>query len=338
MPTKAPEPTRRLTVRIPPEAAGRLDRALARELTGAHSRSELARLIREGRVRIGGAPAKPATEVRGGDVVVIELPEPEPSDLIPEDLPVGVLWEDDRLAVVDKPAGMVTHPAGPLRTGTLVNALLFRLGGLSGVGGVLRPGIVHRLDKGTSGLLVVAKDDETHRRLADQLRDRTLSRTYDAIAWGRVAPRGFTVDAPIGRHPRDRKRMAVVEGGRAARSHVTVRSASDLASRLEVRLETGRTHQIRVHLRHQGHPIVGDGTYGGRRQSLRRVPAHLRGDAERLLGRIDRPALHSRKLELTHPFTGDRIRVESPPPADFRGLLDLVEAREGRPPQEPEIS
>jgi len=278
-------------------------------------------------VRLGDAPAKPATEVRGGDVVTIDLPEPEPSDLVPEDLPIGVLWEDDRLAVVDKPAGMVTHPAGPLRTGTLVNGLLARLGGLSGVGGVLRPGIVHRLDKGTSGLLVVAKDDETHRRLADQLRDRSLSRTYDAIAWGRVAPGSFTVDAPVGRHPRDRKRMAVVEGGREARSHVTVRLASDLASRLEVRLETGRTHQIRVHLRHRGHPLVGDATYGGRRQSLRRVPVSLRHDAEHLLARIERPALHSRRLELTHPYTGERIRVESPFPADYRAALDLLEGR-----------
>jgi 23S rRNA pseudouridine1911/1915/1917 synthase len=334
MSTKPPEPIRRLTVRIPPEAAGRLDRALARALTGAHSRSQLARLIRDGRVRLRGAPAKPATEVVAGDVVVVELPAPEPSDLMPEDLPIGILWEDDRLAVVDKPAGMVTHPAGPLRTGTLVNALLAKLGGLSAEGGALRPGIVHRLDKGTSGLLVVAKDDETHRRLADQLRDRTLKRTYDAVAWGRVAPADFVVDAPIGRHPRDRKRMAVVEGGREARSHVTVLAATELASRLEVRLETGRTHQIRVHLRHKGHPVVGDAAYGGRRHALRGVPVHLRSDAERLLARIDRPALHARRLELTHPFTGERIRVESPCPPDYRAVVDLLG---GRPPHGPEI-
>lgn len=291
---------------------------------GRHSRSELARLIRSGRVLLNGRPAKPSSETRPGDRVAVELPPPEPSDLAAEDLPVRIVWEDEHLAVVEKPAGMVTHPAGPLRTGTLVNALLARLGDLSGVGGVLRPGIVHRLDKGTSGLLVVAKSDEAHRRLAAQLRDRTLSRTYEAIAWGSVAPRAFTVDAPIARDPRDRKRMAVVSGGKEARSHVTVLDAGELASRVEVSLETGRTHQIRVHLAHRGHPVVGDATYGGRRRALRSLPAPLRPAGSALLDAIDRPALHARELGLVHPFTREALSFESPLPADFRGVLDLL--------------
>jgi len=315
---------RRLTLTIPPEAAGRLDRALARELAGSHSRSELARLIREGLVRLNGKPAKPATEVRAGDEISVELPPPVASDLPAEDLPVRVLWEDEHLAVVDKPAGMVTHPAGPLRSGTLVNALLHRISDLSGVGGVLRPGIVHRLDKGTSGLLVVAKHDESHRRLAERLQRREIRRIYETLAWGRVQPPEFVVDAPIGRDPRHRKRMAVVEGGRPARSRVRVLSAGEPASHLEVSLETGRTHQIRVHLRHRGHPVVGDATYGGRRRALRTVSPGARVAAERLLQILARPALHARRLELVHPFSGEPLAFESPLPGDFRAALAVL--------------
>jgi 23S rRNA pseudouridine1911/1915/1917 synthase len=314
-----------LTLRIPPEKKGaRLDQALAAELRGRHTRSEIRRLIRAGRVTIEGRPAKPSTEVQGGEAVTLDMPPPEPSDVLAEDLDLRIVWQDEHLAVVDKPAGMVTHPAGSLRRGTLVNALLWKIRDLSSVGGALRPGIVHRLDQGTSGLLVVAKHDECHRRLTAQLAARTLKRTYEAVAWGRVAPESFVIDAPIGRHPRDRKRMAVVDGGREARSHVRVITATEMASHLEVSLETGRTHQIRVHLLHRGHPLVGDAQYGGRRRSVRRVPRAARSRADRLLEAIERQALHARALALTHPVTEERLTFESPRPADLEAVIRLL--------------
>jgi 23S rRNA pseudouridine1911/1915/1917 synthase len=203
---------------------------------------------------------------------------------------------------------MVTHPAGPLRSGTLVNALLHHLTNLSGVGGVLRPGIVHRLDRGTTGLLIVAKNDEAHRRLAEQLRERTLKRTYLAVAWGVVTPDEFTIEAPIGRDPRDRKRMAVVPGGREATSFVHVLGRTELVSAVRVELETGRTHQIRVHLRSRGHAVVGDSAYGGRKGSARAVTPHLANQAAEILATIERPALHARALRFVHPDRANRWR------------------------------
>jgi 23S rRNA pseudouridine1911/1915/1917 synthase len=262
--------------------------------------------------------------VAPGDVVVVDLPPPLPSELLAEDLPIRIVWQDEHLAVVEKPAGMVTHPAGPLRSGTLVNALLYHLRDLSGIGGVLRPGIVHRLDQGTSGLLVVAKSDESHRRLAAQLKARTLRRVYQAVAWGRVARASFVIDAPIARDPRDRKRMAVVEGGKEARTSIRVLAAHALASHVQASLETGRTHQIRVHLRHAGHPVVGDAAYGGRRQAVRALPSELRSRGESLLAAIDRPALHARRIGFLHPFTGESLEFESPLPADFLEVLSRI--------------
>lgn len=302
---------------------------LARQLEGVESRSSVARLIREGHVLLNGRPAKPRTIVNPGDEVLVDRPVAVPSDVPAEDLPLEIVFQDQWLAVVDKAAGMVTHPAGAVRTGTLVNALLHHVGDLSGIGGVLRPGIVHRLDKGTTGLLVVAKDDESHRRLSAQLVSRRLKRLYEAVAWGRVQPDEFDVDAPIARHPRDRKRMAVVEGGKEARSHVRVRSADDLASHLDVELDTGRTHQIRVHLRHRGHPLVGDSTYGGRRRSVRGASAGVRRAADRLVDLIDRPALHARELRLEHPSTGEPMVFESPRPADIQRVLDFLTEHRG---------
>ncbi len=305
----------------------RLDRLLARLLAGEQSRSSVARLIREGRVLLNGRGTKPSTEAVGGDTVTVDLPAPEPSDIPAEDLPLNIVWQDEHLLVVDKAAGMVTHPAGPLRTGTLVNALLHHVRDLSGIGGVLRPGIVHRLDVGTTGLLVVAKHDESHRRLADALKKREIRRIYEAVVWGRVAPAEFMVDAPIGRHPRDRKRMAVVEGGREARSRVTVIRATDLASHVEVSLDTGRTHQIRVHLSHQGHPVVADATYGGRRRAVRSSVAGRRGAAPLLLDLIGRPALHAKRLEFRHPYRDEALVFESPRPEDIQRLLDALPPR-----------
>ncbi|MEZ5066926.1 MAG: RluA family pseudouridine synthase [bacterium] len=314
-----------LVLTIRETRATRLDRALAAELEGRESRSSVARWIREGRVLVNGRPGKPSTEVTAGDSIVVACPEaPDATDLPAEDLPIRVEYEDDRLAIIDKPAGMVTHPAGPLRTGTLVNAILHRFPRLSSVGGGLRPGIVHRLDKGTTGLLVVAKDDETHRRLSRQLADRTLHRIYQAVAWGRVEPERFTIDAPVARHPRDRKRMGVVEGGKEARSHVTVVFASELASHVQVELETGRTHQIRVHLAHRGHPLVADPGYGGRKRALVGVAPSVRRAADELLARISRPALHAGEIRLVHPWTGREIVGRSPLPADLAACLEAL--------------
>ncbi len=304
---------------------------LAELLSGEQSRSSIARFIRDGRVQLNGRPAKARSLVSDGDVVTIDMPDPESSDLVAEDLPLDIVWQDENLAVVDKPAGMVTHPAGPLRSGTLVNALLHHVRDLSGVGGVLRPGIVHRLDVGTTGLLVVAKHDECHRRLAAAMQRRDIKRTYEAIAWGRVEPPEFEIDEPIGRHPRDRKLMAVVEGGREARSRVRVRAVGDLATHIDVTLDTGRTHQIRVHLRHRGHPLLGDGGYGGRRNGLRRLDSGLRVAGESLLDLIDRPALHARLLEFIHPFSDKALRFESPRPVDFSRLLEALRSP-GSPP------
>ncbi|MDP6803134.1 MAG: RluA family pseudouridine synthase, partial [Gemmatimonadota bacterium] len=307
----------------------RLDRVLADLLSAEYSRSRLARLIRDGRILVNGRRARAGAPVAEGDSVTIDPPEPEESEITAEDLPIGVVYEDDRLAVVNKPAGMVTHPAGPLRTGTLVNALLFRLDGLSGIGGVLRPGIVHRLDKGTTGLLVVAKDDACHRLLSAQLEDRTLSRVYTAVAWGRVGPDRFTIDAPIGRHRRDRKRMAVVEGGRDARSHIEVEAAGSVASLLTVQLETGRTHQIRVHLAHRGHAMVADSDYGGGDRSVRRFQGPDRGTARRYLGMIERPALHAGRIGFRHPFRREAMAFEVPLPEDLAALVREVRRRAG---------
>lgn len=319
-----------LRLRIPPgRSPERLDRALARELAGEESRSSVARLIRDGRVLLNGRPARPASEVVSGDEVAIDRPEPEPTSLTAEDLEFGIVFEDSAIVVVDKPAGMVTHPAAGAHSGTLVNALLHRIHDLSGVGGVLRPGIVHRLDKGTTGLLVVAKNDEAHRALAAQLAERTLKRVYRAIAWGRVSPASFVIDAPIARHPRDRKRMAVVEGGKEARTHVRVQHATDLASLLEVELETGRTHQIRVHLQNAGHPLVGDATYGGRRRAIRTAAPEIRRAADALVREIDRPALHAYRLRLIHPVTKEPREFESPVPEDLRRVAAIVGAAGG---------
>ena len=314
-------PKEPLHLRIPPEsAARRLDRALADILEGRESRSSIARLIRAGKVRVNGRIAKPSIEVGAGDAIEVEIEPPASPEFVPEDLAIRIAYEDDFLAVVDKPAGMSTHPAGAMRTGTLVNALLHRMRGLSNVGGAMRPGIVHRLDKGTSGLLVVAKDDETHRRLARAVATREVHRIYEAVAWGRV-PARCTIDAPLARHPRDRKRMAVVARGKSARTHVRAIRREEVASHVEVRLETGRTHQIRVHLAHRGHPIVGDPVYGGRRRALADASPHVRRQAEALARLIDRPALHSRRLEFIHPVTGEELALESPLPHDMARLV-----------------
>lgn len=325
-------PTVMLELTVPPEAAGhRLDRFLAGAL--AHlSRARVQALIREGHVQLNQRPAKPAESVRVADVVSWEEPAARPTALVAEARELPILYEDDDLLVLDKPVGLVTHPAPGHAEGTLVNALLAHCGTLSSVGGEQRPGIVHRLDKDTSGCLVVAKNDLAHRSLSEQFADRTTRKTYLALVRGVPRPTSGTIEQPIGRHPVHRKKMAVVPPprGRSARTDyrvllvLTAREASgkesDLPSRpyqvaatplsvqdvrgreevslVECRLHTGRTHQIRVHLKHLGYPILGDTLYGGP-------------------GTVPRQMLHAWKLGFAHPRTGEPVEFRAPPPPDF---------------------
>ncbi len=248
---------------------------------------------------VNGRPATPADRVSAGDEIVVELPEAFVTAAEPEEIALDVVYEDGDLAVVDKPAGMVVHPAPGHYTGTLVHALLGRGGPWSGAGGEARPGIVHRLDKGTSGLIVVARTDAAHRALSAQLGDRTLSRTYLAVVRGIVKSDAGVLEGPIGRHPEERKRMAVVAGGRHATTRYQVVERRRNHTLLRCDLDTGRTHQIRVHLSALGHPIAGDAEYGGREDGA------------------DRPMLHAWRLRLRHPRTGAEMSFEAPPPRDF---------------------
>ena len=251
---------------------------------------------------MNGHPADPADRVGAGDVVEFEVPEAYVVEAGAEPIPLDVVYEDDDIAVIDKPAGMVVHPAPGHHSGTLVHALLGRGGAWSAAGGAGRPGVVHRLDKGTSGLIVVARNDASHRALAAQLADRTLSRTYLAVVRGQIKSDAGELEGPIGRHPRERKRMAVVEGGRFARTRYQVVDRKPTHTLLRCDLDTGRTHQIRVHLAALGHPVAGDTEYGGREPGA------------------DRPMLHAWRLRLRHPRTGAEMSFEVAPPADFEGF------------------
>lgn len=281
------------------EAAGRLDRALPL-LDARLTRSAAGRLARAGQVLVNGRPARPAALVAEGDLVEFELPAPQRLEPAPEAIPLAILHDDRDLVVVDKPAGMVVHPAAGHQEGTLVHALLGLGGEWSALGGRVRPGIVHRLDRGTSGLILAARSDEAHRALVAQLAARTLSRTYLAIARGGVAGDRWVADGPVGRDPRNRLRMAVVEGGRPARTHFQVLERRGGHTLLQCDLETGRTHQIRVHLSAMGHPIAGDDLYARTRP-----------------GDPSRPMLHAWRMRFRHPGTGAEMSFEARPPADF---------------------
>jgi 23S rRNA pseudouridine1911/1915/1917 synthase len=295
------------------DAGERLDSWLARRLE--LSRTRIQKLLGDGRVSVDGANPRKSDPTEVGQRVEVRVPPPEPSPLEPEDLPLHIVWQDSDLLVVDKAAGMVVHPAPGHRTGTLVHALLHHVTDLSGIGGTLRPGIVHRLDKDTSGLLVVAKSDEAHRRLSDALRSRRVKRLYVAATWGHLPEDRVKIDAPVGRDPSRRERMAVVEGGRRAVTRVRVRERWDAADLVSVALETGRTHQIRVHMAHLGHPVVGDGTYGaGWERGL--LAGHGRWPVE-LARRVPRQFLHAAGLVFDHPLTGERMRFRSPLPEDL---------------------
>ncbi|MBS7545568.1 RluA family pseudouridine synthase [Ancylobacter oerskovii] len=306
----------------------RLDRVLVRHLPDM-SRTRLQALLAEGRLlRDGRAVTSGSARVPAGARFVLTLPPPEPAEPMAQAIPLAIVYEDDDLIVIDKPAGMVVHPAPGNPDGTLVNALLYHCGDtLSGIGGVRRPGIVHRLDKETSGLLVVAKNDRTHRALAEQFADhgRTgpLERLYVAFAWGVPEALRGTVDAPLARHPISRERIAVRPGGRFAITHwerTAIYGDADgrpVASRIECQLETGRTHQIRVHLGHIGHPLLGDALYG---QGFRTKAARLTAPARAALDSLSGQALHAARLGFAHPATGKVMRFESPLRPDLARL------------------
>ncbi len=301
----------------------RIDRYLA-ERFPTWSRTLLQEWIRAGQVLVDGVVRKSSFRLGPGMwVSAVSWPaKATPSRPVePQDIPLDVVWEDDRIAVIDKPAGLVVHPGAGCPDGTLANALAHRYRKLSGLNGPARPGIVHRLDKDTSGLLVVALDDEAHRFLAAQLLDRSLSRTYDALVWG--LPDAGRVDLPIGRDPRNRVRMAVVPEGRPAATEVHVERPGSPCSLVECALETGRTHQIRVHLSHGGHPVVGDGVYGGGPERLDRTQPLEKAAARRILGAVSRQCLHARALRLVHPDGSERS-FQSPWPADFRAAVEAA--------------
>jgi 23S rRNA pseudouridine1911/1915/1917 synthase len=303
--------------------SGRLDRFVSERLD--LSRTRVQALLAEGRITLDGRPARKSDAVAPGMRIEVTVPPAAPVDIAAEDLPLDVVFEDEHLLVVNKAAGMVVHPAPGHRTGTLVNALLWHIRDLSGVGGRLRPGIVHRLDRDTSGLLVVAKTDAAHLGLAESLRRRRVRRIYVAAAWGHLTESPLTIDAPIARDRKDRKRMAVSPAGRPAQTRVRVRERWRRADLLDVALKTGRTHQIRVHLAHLGHPVVGDPLYGAGWE--RGMGGPSRAWALELARRTPRMFLHAAQLAFDHPLSGERLRFRAELPEDLAAVARWV--REG---------
>lgn len=293
------------------DQAGERADALVARLIPDLTRSAAQRLLEEGAVTLAGRPVKKNYKTVPGDVLQVELPDPQPVEVLPQDIPLDVVYEDGDVIVVNKPVGLVVHPAPGHPDGTLVNALLHHCGdSLSGINGQLRPGIVHRIDRDTSGLIIAAKNDRSHLALAAQLQDHTLARVYEAVTVGGLKEDAGTVDAPIGRHPVDRKRMAVDwKNGRRAVTHYTVLGRYPGYTHVECRLETGRTHQIRVHMAHLGHPLLGDTVYGAKKP----WPG--------LAGQC----LHARKLKFIHPSTGKLVELECPLPDWFRQVLRQID-------------
>lgn len=299
----------------------RLDRLVCER--SAMTRALAVKLIEKGNITVGGKTVAKNYKIRKGDVVEIVYPEPEADEAVAENIPLDVVYEDSEIIVINKPKGMIVHPATGIYTGTLVNALLYHCeNSLSGIGGVIRPGIVHRIDKDTSGLLVVAKNDEAHLSLSDQLKTHDVSRVYHAIVIGNVKEDTGTIDRPIGRHPADRKRMAVItdptQRARDAITHFEVMERFQLPTGrftyVKCKLETGRTHQIRVHMASTGHPLMGDLVYGGGNTKFEAMNKEL----------ISGQCLHARTLELTHPKTGEKMQFQSPLPPYFEELLEKL--------------
>jgi len=289
----------------------RLDVFLAR-MDGTLSRSRIQKLIMDGNVTVDGKKAKASLRLSADVTVAVELPEPEATDIAPEKIPLDILYEDEDVIVVNKARGMVVHPAAGVSRGTLVNALLAHCKDLSGINGALRPGIVHRLDKDTSGVMIAAKNDAAHRSLAEQIQEKTAKRVYWAILTGNIAEAEGVIHGAIGRNPKDRQKMAVVrENGKDATTKFRVLERFGAYTLVECRLMTGRTHQIRVHMAYIGHPVLGDPKYGAKK-----CPFSIEGQA-----------LHSKTLMFTHPRTGERMEFEAPLPEDMQMILDELRGK-----------
>lgn len=295
----------RLTV-SPEDAGVRIDKYLAEQLPDI-TRSYLQKLLKDGSVQMNGKPVKASTKTAVGAVIALTIPEPEEPEILPENIPLDILYEDSDVILINKPKNMVVHPAAGHYTGTLVNALMYHCrGDLSGINGVLRPGIVHRIDKDTTGVLIVCKNDRAHNALAEQLKEHSITRKYRAIVCGNLKEDEGTVDAPLGRHPQDRKKMAIVRsGGKRAVTHYRVLERFGNDTYIECQLETGRTHQIRVHMASLGHPLLGDEIYGRAKS-----PFKLEGQT-----------LHAMVLGFIHPTTGEYMEFEAPLPEYFEKLL-----------------
>ena len=288
------------------------------------SRSQAKNLIKKNYILLNQRPTKPSIHLKAGDLVSVAFPRPEPLSLIPEPLPLTILYEDSSIIVVDKPAGMVVHPAAGNPSGTLVNALLYHCKDLRGINGVLRPGIVHRLDKDTSGVMVVAKDDEAYQQLTQQFKNRSVEKVYWAIAYGKFRQEGGLIDSAIGRHPSQRKRMSTrTKKGRMAITRWKRIESLDGLSLLEIFPRTGRTHQIRVHLSAMGHPLLGDPLYGRKGR-----PGSMKDPVlKECVKGMNRQALHALRLSFNHPRTGERVQFESPIPQDMREVLEGLRAQ-----------
>lgn len=294
-------------------AGERLDKFLTR-MQPEFSRSHIQKLIAADMAYVNQAAKKGNFKLKPNDVVELEIPEPENTEILPENIPLDILYEDSDIIVINKVRGMVVHPASGVYTGTLVNALMYHCTDLSGINGEIRPGIVHRLDKDTSGVMVAAKNDQAHLSLAKQIQEKTAFRIYQAVVWGNIKEEVGIIHGDIGRHPADRKKMAVVrENGKPATTHFKVLERFGEYTFVECRLETGRTHQIRVHMAYIGHPVVGDPKYGTDRRGK------VRGSFA-----IDGQALHSKSLELTHPATGERMSFEAPMPEDMQRIINKL--------------
>ena len=286
----------------------RLDRFLTR-MEPALSRAHVQKVIAEGQALVSGRVRKANYKLQAGEEVTFHLPEAKPVEILPEDIPLDILYEDSDIIVVNKARGMVVHPATGIYTGTLVNALLYHIHDLSGIGGEMRPGIVHRLDKDTSGLILIAKNDRAHAAMSEQFKSRSMEKHYRAVAFGHFPEDHGLIDAPIARHPVDRKRMAVVQGGKPSQTEWRVIESLRGATYLDVHLLTGRTHQIRVHMQSIGHPLLGDAIYA---PNLR-MPV-----------RIPRLMLHAYSLQFTHPTTGERMELTAPLPEAFETTLQKL--------------
>lgn len=327
----APRPPDPVRITVTAEEAGtRIDRFLGEKLDNA-SRTRIQKWMNDGAVHVNGEPVRKSRMLEPGDTIVVTRPpEPVAGVVEPENIPLDIVYEDKYLVVVNKPKGLVTHPGHGVPGGTLANALLYHYKKLSDFGGADRPGIVHRLDRDTSGLLVAARDNVTHAALSTMLAERKIHRTYQAIVW-REAPAEGTIDAPLGRHPRDPVKRAVIAPtyrgtpGKPAVTHYKALDWFQFASHVEVTLETGRTHQIRVHFAHAGHPVAGDGVYGGADAMLGRVPPLFQGAAAGLLKRLSSQALHAVRLSFVHPRTKKKLSFESPLPAEFREALAFLD-------------